>query len=211
MWLRRTMSLSWLRYEYHFLLNSPMFIHPWGHIFFKISFGLLIRLITGPSQASIASNYIFTFFICYSWSLPIWHFHSLTSLNLKGLQRQFSAINVLQSIESFFLTIGASCKSSVSAFSVDVRYFYHICIAILSYYCVHNGLQSHFNRFLYQLITVPQSWGLECKVTMKSVTTMCKRIVMIQVLYSLHQANYAFAFWYYSLLAWIQFLLLLQF
>lgn len=41
---------------------------------------------------------------------------------MQGLQRQFSAINVLQSVETFFHSSGASCKATVSSFTVDVRF-----------------------------------------------------------------------------------------
>lgn len=53
------------------------------------------------------------------------------SFMLEGLQRQFSAINVLQSVESFFCTIGASCKSNASSFTVDVAISNDHCNAIL--------------------------------------------------------------------------------
>lgn len=39
---------------------------------------------------------------------------------LQGLQRHFSAIHVLQSVESFFRTGGACCKSNTSSFTIDV-------------------------------------------------------------------------------------------
>ncbi|PKI78708.1 hypothetical protein CRG98_000933 [Punica granatum] len=42
------------------------------------------------------------------------------SFMLQGLQRQSSAFDVLQSIESFFRVSGASCKLNVSSFCVDV-------------------------------------------------------------------------------------------
>ncbi|XP_031391968.1 U6 small nuclear RNA (adenine-(43)-N(6))-methyltransferase isoform X1 [Punica granatum] len=42
------------------------------------------------------------------------------SFMLQGLQRQSSAFDVLQSIESFFRVSGASCKLNVSSFCVDI-------------------------------------------------------------------------------------------
>ncbi|XP_010251658.1 PREDICTED: methyltransferase-like protein 16 homolog isoform X2 [Nelumbo nucifera] len=42
------------------------------------------------------------------------------SFMLEGLQRQFSAIHVLKSVESFFTAAGASCKSNTLSFIVDV-------------------------------------------------------------------------------------------
>ncbi|XP_058087054.1 uncharacterized protein LOC131234293 isoform X2 [Magnolia sinica] len=42
------------------------------------------------------------------------------SFMLEGLGRQFGAIHVLKSVESFFLASGASCKSNLSSFIVDV-------------------------------------------------------------------------------------------
>lgn len=42
------------------------------------------------------------------------------SFMLEGLQRQFGAIHVLQSVESFFHETGASCKLNVHSFSVDI-------------------------------------------------------------------------------------------
>ncbi|GKA15168.1 hypothetical protein Tco_0694915, partial [Tanacetum coccineum] len=37
-----------------------------------------------------------------------------------GIQRQFSAFHVLQSVESFFTASGAACKSNAASFHVDV-------------------------------------------------------------------------------------------
>lgn len=42
------------------------------------------------------------------------------SFMLEGLQRQFGAIHVLQSVESFFHETGASCKLNVHSFSADI-------------------------------------------------------------------------------------------
>ncbi|KAF9622164.1 hypothetical protein IFM89_030022 [Coptis chinensis] len=42
------------------------------------------------------------------------------SFMLEGLQRQFSAVHVLKSVESYFLASGASCKSDPSSFVVNV-------------------------------------------------------------------------------------------
>ncbi|CAK9175180.1 unnamed protein product [Ilex paraguariensis] len=42
------------------------------------------------------------------------------SFMLEGLQRQYTAIQVLQSVESFFSAVGASCKSNSSTFNVEV-------------------------------------------------------------------------------------------
>ncbi|KAK2980581.1 hypothetical protein RJ640_029168 [Escallonia rubra] len=42
------------------------------------------------------------------------------SFTLEGLQRQYSAVNVLQAVESFFCTSGASCKLNLDSFYVDV-------------------------------------------------------------------------------------------
>ncbi|GKA60873.1 methyltransferase-like protein 16 isoform X1 [Tanacetum coccineum] len=39
---------------------------------------------------------------------------------LEGIQRQFSAFHVLQSVESFFTASGAACKSNAASFHVDV-------------------------------------------------------------------------------------------
>nr|XP_024933640.1 RNA N6-adenosine-methyltransferase mettl16 isoform X1 [Ziziphus jujuba var. spinosa] len=42
------------------------------------------------------------------------------SFMLEGLERQYSAINVLESIKSFFCTSGASCNLNTSLFTVDI-------------------------------------------------------------------------------------------
>ncbi|XP_030487580.2 uncharacterized protein LOC115704514 isoform X1 [Cannabis sativa] len=53
------------------------------------------------------------------------------SFMLEGIQRQYSAIHVLQSIESFFCISGASCKLNVSSFTVDITASQNHCNAIL--------------------------------------------------------------------------------
>ncbi|XP_042509753.1 U6 small nuclear RNA (adenine-(43)-N(6))-methyltransferase isoform X2 [Macadamia integrifolia] len=53
-----------------------------------------------------------------------------------GVQRQFSAIDVLKSVESFFLSGGASCKLNTSSFVVDVTASNAYCDAVLK-----NGVQ----------------------------------------------------------------------
>ncbi|XP_057493566.1 uncharacterized protein LOC130779054 [Actinidia eriantha] len=45
---------------------------------------------------------------------------NILSFTLEGLQRQYSAMHVLQSAEAFFCSAGASCKSNASAFSIDI-------------------------------------------------------------------------------------------
>ncbi|CAA7028328.1 unnamed protein product [Microthlaspi erraticum] len=45
---------------------------------------------------------------------------SVLSFMLEGIKRQYSAIDVLQSVEEFFKSFGASCKLNSSAFSVDI-------------------------------------------------------------------------------------------
>ncbi|OMO92825.1 Ribosomal RNA large subunit methyltransferase F-like protein [Corchorus olitorius] len=45
---------------------------------------------------------------------------NIISFMLEGLQRQFGAVQVLQSVESFFHAVGASCKSNASTFTVDI-------------------------------------------------------------------------------------------
>lgn len=42
------------------------------------------------------------------------------SFMLEGIQRQYSAIDVLQSVESFFCNGGASCKTNVASFHIDI-------------------------------------------------------------------------------------------
>ncbi|XP_057966588.1 uncharacterized protein LOC131156715 isoform X4 [Malania oleifera] len=53
------------------------------------------------------------------------------SFMMEGLQRQFSAAHVLQSVESFFLTAGASCKSNAISYTVDIAASKDHCNAIL--------------------------------------------------------------------------------
>ncbi|XP_020079913.1 methyltransferase-like protein 16 [Ananas comosus] len=43
-----------------------------------------------------------------------------SSFMLEGLQRQIGAFQILKSVESFFIAIGASCKSDLSTFCVNV-------------------------------------------------------------------------------------------
>ncbi|KDP20409.1 hypothetical protein JCGZ_06368 [Jatropha curcas] len=62
---------------------------------------------------------------------------SILSFTLEGLQRQFSAIDVLQSIESFFCTSGASCKLNATSFSVDITASNDQCDAILKNERIH--------------------------------------------------------------------------
>lgn len=50
---------------------------------------------------------------------------------LEGIQRQFSAFHVLQSVESFFQASGASCKSNAASFHVDIRAAMSHCKEIL--------------------------------------------------------------------------------
>ncbi|KAJ4970744.1 hypothetical protein NE237_003843 [Protea cynaroides] len=53
------------------------------------------------------------------------------SFMLEGVQRQFSAVDVLKSVESFFLGGGATCKSNTSLFVVDVTASNDYCDTIL--------------------------------------------------------------------------------
>ncbi|KAJ8764992.1 hypothetical protein K2173_010462 [Erythroxylum novogranatense] len=46
---------------------------------------------------------------------------SILSFTLEGLQHQSSAMDVLLSVESFFLTCGASCRLNTSSFTVDIK------------------------------------------------------------------------------------------
>lgn len=55
------------------------------------------------------------------------------SFMLEGLTRQFGAIKVLKSVESFFLVSGASCKCELSLFHVDVTASKEHCNAIVKY------------------------------------------------------------------------------
>ncbi|KAK1548787.1 hypothetical protein Q3G72_034618 [Acer saccharum] len=53
------------------------------------------------------------------------------SFMLEGVQHQFSAIDVLHSIESFFHSTGASCKLNSASFTVDITASKDHCNAIL--------------------------------------------------------------------------------
>ncbi|KAL5791164.1 hypothetical protein ACOSQ2_006052 [Xanthoceras sorbifolium] len=53
------------------------------------------------------------------------------SFMLEGVQRQFSAIDVLHSVESFFHSAGASCKLNSASFTVDITASKDHCNAIL--------------------------------------------------------------------------------
>lgn len=43
------------------------------------------------------------------------------SFTLEGIQRQFGALHILQSVESFFVSAGASCKLNMSLFAIDIN------------------------------------------------------------------------------------------
>lgn len=51
---------------------------------------------------------------------------SLLSFMLEGIKRQYSAADVLQSVEEFFKSFGASSKLNSNTFSVDVRFVFGI-------------------------------------------------------------------------------------
>ncbi|XP_010531505.1 PREDICTED: methyltransferase-like protein 16 [Tarenaya hassleriana] len=53
------------------------------------------------------------------------------SFMLEGIKRQYSAVHVLESIEEFFKSCGASCKPNSSTFSVDIVASNDQCISIL--------------------------------------------------------------------------------
>ncbi|PON55072.1 S-adenosyl-L-methionine dependent methyltransferase, Mett10D, predicted [Parasponia andersonii] len=57
--------------------------------------------------------------------------NSNPSFMIEGLQRQYSAIDVLQSVESFFCRSGASCNLNASSFTVDITASHDHCNAIL--------------------------------------------------------------------------------
>lgn len=54
-----------------------------------------------------------------------------TSFMLEGVQRQFSALDVLQSIETLFSASGAACKLNASSFTVNITVSNDHCNAIL--------------------------------------------------------------------------------
>ncbi|KAI3922637.1 hypothetical protein MKX01_006326 [Papaver californicum] len=54
------------------------------------------------------------------------------SFMLEGIQRQISAMHILQSVESFFAAAGASCKSNCSSFVVDVTVSSERCDTIVN-------------------------------------------------------------------------------
>ncbi|GMP37566.1 hypothetical protein CsSME_00009178 [Camellia sinensis var. sinensis] len=56
---------------------------------------------------------------------------NVLSFTLEGLQRKYSAIHVLESVESFFCSAGASSKSNASAFTIDVTASNDHCDTIL--------------------------------------------------------------------------------
>lgn len=64
-------------------------------------------------------------------TMPVVAGNSALSFMLEGLQRQFGATNVLQSIESFFSGSGASCKLNASLFTVDITASADHCHSIL--------------------------------------------------------------------------------
>ncbi|KAL8113925.1 uncharacterized protein LOC141668408 isoform X1 [Apium graveolens] len=54
------------------------------------------------------------------------------SFMLEGIQRQYSAIDILQSAESFFSSVGAFCKSDVASFQINIRASKYHCDMILN-------------------------------------------------------------------------------
>lgn len=54
------------------------------------------------------------------------------SFMLEGIQKQYSALHVLQSVEVFFSSIGASCKLDTSSFKIDVMVSEDQCEEVLT-------------------------------------------------------------------------------
>lgn len=73
---------------------------------------------------------------------------NVLSFMLEGLQRQFSAIHVLQSVESFFCNSGAFCRSNVTTFIVDVTASYDHCSKILDEASGFHNMQEMSNGSL---------------------------------------------------------------
>uniref|UniRef100_A0A2P2JCF8 U6 small nuclear RNA (adenine-(43)-N(6))-methyltransferase n=1 Tax=Rhizophora mucronata TaxID=61149 RepID=A0A2P2JCF8_RHIMU len=67
------------------------------------------------------------------------------SFTLEGLQRQFGAIHVLQSIESFFRTFGASCVMNTCLFTVNITASYDQCNAVLKNEATYLKEDASFN------------------------------------------------------------------
>ncbi|KAG6619796.1 hypothetical protein I3842_Q080200 [Carya illinoinensis] len=94
---------------------------------------------------------------------------NIISFMLEGLQRQFSAIHVLQSIESFFRTCGASSEMNASSFTVDITASIDHCNAILNNElqaideatsCEHVPETSNSSSSLH-----PHSYGLSFRIS----------------------------------------------
>ncbi|GLU02758.1 hypothetical protein SLE2022_199960 [Rubroshorea leprosula] len=60
------------------------------------------------------------------------------SFMLEGIQRHFGAIDVLQSVDSFFCNSGASCKLNASSFTVDITASTDHCNSVLG-----NQIKNH--------------------------------------------------------------------
>lgn len=43
------------------------------------------------------------------------------SFTLEGIQRQYGAMHVMQSVEAFFFSVGVPCRLNASAFTVDIN------------------------------------------------------------------------------------------
>lgn len=54
------------------------------------------------------------------------------SFMLEGIQKQYSALHVLQSVEIFFSSIGASCKLNTSSFKIDIMVSEDQCVGVLA-------------------------------------------------------------------------------
>lgn len=53
-------------------------------------------------------------------------------LLVQGLRRQYSAFHVLQSVEVFFSSSGASCKLDATSFKIDVCSFHKSYLMLLT-------------------------------------------------------------------------------
>ncbi|KAA8546089.1 hypothetical protein F0562_020460 [Nyssa sinensis] len=97
---------------------------------------------------------------------------TVLSFMLEGIHRQYSAIHVLQSVESFFCTSGASCKLNASSFTVDVTASNDHCDAIL------NNEVQNINEAVSHQYEQKTSSGSNCLHT--ALTEQCFRISVFQ-------------------------------
>lgn len=123
----------------------------------------------------------------------------------QGLQRQHSAIDLLQAVESYCTLHGLSCALNASSFTVDVR---PVTLKpsdsdLISTWWLSSIIS--FYRSWHQKITVIYSWRMSYHSLRKLlIVSLWEGHLMDQVVRIFHVMDYAFVYWYAYLLHWIE-------